>query len=336
MEIINQFFNNLPTILNFAFFIGGLYALIKGSDLFVESAVFFAKKFRVSEVIIGLTLVSIGTSLPELATNINSALKGRTAIAIGNVTGSNITNIALVAGVAIIMLGTIRFDKKLLTRDMLFMIGTTVLLVIFSYFFDGKNYAINRIEAGIMLAFLVLYLYYLFKFEHVEEEAEEHHIKSMTIAILFFLIGFVGIFIGSELMVQNVIVIAKRLSIPDGVIGATIVALGTSLPELSVTITSILKKRSDLSLGNIVGSNIFNILGILGITGIIRNINIFDKLTNTPDTMTLFFTIPLALFIALLFLIFMRTRWELNRIEGIVLLLCYFCFIALSFIGLPV
>lgn len=334
MQAIENFFNGLPTIINFLFFLGGLYALVKGSDLFVESAVYFAKKFHVSEAIIGLTLVSIGTSLPELATNINSALKGRTAIAVGNVVGSNITNIALVAAVAAIIIRKIKFDKKLLTRDVPIMLGASALLLVFCYFFDSGTFAINRVEALIMFACLCAYLFYLIKTHRVEEEAavdEHHHIKSMGLAILLFFVGFGGIFLGSELMVRNVIVIARRMSISDGVIGATIVALGTSLPELSVTIMGIIKKKSDLSLGNIIGSNIFNILGILGITGLIHRLDIIDRLSNAPDYMMLKVTLPLAMVIAVMLAIFMRMKWNLNRWNGIVFFLFYILFLTLNF-----
>lgn len=280
--------------------------------------------------------MSIGTSLPELATNINSALKGRTAIAIGNIVGSNVTNIALVAAIAIIIMGNMKFDKKLFSRDMPIMLGATVILLIFSYFFHGNINTINKIEAVVMVFCLILYLYYLMKTDHLEEEhIEEHHIKSTRYAIFLFIIGFFGIFIGSEIMIRNVIVTAKRLHISDGVIGATIVALGTSLPELSVTIIGIIKNRPNLSLGNIVGSNIFNILGVLGITGLIRDIDIINILNNKADTTTLYFALPMALIISILLFIFMRSRWRLDRYEGIILLLIYIGFIIINFIGLP-
>lgn len=332
-----DFINDLPIVINFLLFALGVLLLVKGSDLFIDSAVYFAKKFHVSEMIIGLTLVSFGTSLPELATNINSAIKGRSAIAMGNVTGSNITNIALVIGLSALIIGKIKVPRKLFIRDMLFMIGTTVLLLVFSYFFDNGGYVINRVESTIMLILLIFYIFYLFNFnkEDVGHEAHEHEkqkIKSMGFAVLLFIGGITLIFLGSEVMVRNIIAIAGKLNISDGVIGATIVALATSLPELSVTIIGILKKNADLSLGNIVGSNIFNILAILGVTGMINEINIFNVLTGTPDQKMLSFTLPFTLFIAIALFIFMAIKMQLGRIKGAIFLLFYAGFIVLNFV----
>ena len=317
---------NIHIILNFTLFIIGVAILIKGSDFFVDSAVYFSRKFHISEIIIGLTLVSIGTSLPELAANINSALKSRSAIAIGNVTGSNITNIALVIGISALIIGKINVPKKLLKRDMFFLLGVTMLLLIFSYFFDGNNFRINRIEALIMFILLLLYIFYLFKFnkEDISHEVCEHEelkIKSLKFAILILFGGILCIFFGSEIMISNAIVIADKLNISDGVIGATIVALSTSIPELSVTIIAIFKKKSDLSLGNVVGSNIFNILGVLGITGLITNINITTVSNGGPDIKMLYWTLPITLIIAVLLFIFMLIKMQLTRVKGIILLL---------------
>lgn len=337
MQTIDAFFAEIPIYLNILFFLIGLVFLVKGSDFFVDAAVFFAKKFKVSEVIIGLTLVSIGTSLPELATNINSALKGRTAIAIGNILGSNITNIALVAGVAALIVGKIVFDKKLFTRDIPIMLGATAVIGAFIFLFDGPDYKVNRFEALGMVVLLVLYLIYLLKTHHVEDEVdeEEHHVTSMIVAILLFIGGFLGIFLGSELMVRNVIEIAREFHISDGIIGATVVALGTSLPELSVTIMGIIKKRANLSLGNIVGSNIFNILGILGITGLIRDISLIDGLSGKPDMAALLFVFPFCAIISLLLCLFMRIRWQLERYEGVILVFLYGTFLFFNFAGVP-
>ena len=337
MEFINNFYQSAPLFVNILLFIGGLAFLIKGSDFFVDSAVFFARKFKVSEVVIGLTLVSIGTSLPELATNISSALKGRTAIAIGNITGSNITNIALILGIAALFMGKIKFNKKLFYRDSFFMLFASGLLLVFAYFFDKSVYQINRVESIIMVCLIIVYIIYLVKFNK-ESIAEEHHndgwIKSIFVGIIIFILGFIGIYIGSEVMVGNIIVIAGRLNIADGVIGATVVALGTSFPELAVTIVSIVKKKHDLSLGNIIGSNIFNILCILGITGLIKDISIISP-DGAIDTMMLFFTLPMTLFIAILLVIMMRIKWQLGRIKGGIFILTYIFFIILNYTGIP-
>ena len=337
MNFLN-IFEKLPLFLNFLIFIIGAAVLIKGSDLFVDSAVYFAKKFHISEIVIGLTLVSIGTSLPELAATFNSAIKGRSAIAIGNVTGSNVTNIALIIGISSLLIGNIKVPKKLLSRDTIFMIAVTVLLLVFSYFFDENIYQINRIESLIMFILLIAYLFYLFKFsrEDISNELTEHEelkINNLTTATVIFLIGLIGLIVGSELMIRNVIVIAEKLNLNDGVLGATIVALTTSIPELSVTIVGIVKNRSDISLGNIIGSNIFNILGVLGITGMFINLEIINVADGSADTKMLFWNVPVTLLISVLLFIFMMYKKSLGRIRGIIFLLFYIGFIYLNFIN---
>lgn len=333
MGYLNDLYNNVPIILNILFFIIGLSILIKGSDFFIDSAVFFAKKAKVSETIIGLTLVSMGTSLPELATNINAALKGRTAIAIGNITGSNITNIALIVGVSALIIGTVSINKKILYRDTPIMIGFTGLLLIFSYFFDKSVFAINRIEAIIFILLMVGYIYYLLRFnkEQIEYSEEECKIKSIPVAILFFILGFIGVIFGSDIMIDNVLIVAKRLNISDGVIGATIVAIGTSLPELAVSFIAILKKKNDLSIGNVVGSNIFNILFILGITGVIRDVSIVNA-NGTIDKMMLFFTLPVTLGISILFFLFSLNK-KIGRIKGLIFILLFIGFIVFNYLN---
>lgn len=342
MQLLENFFNNLPLILNILFFLIGLVVLIKSSDIFIDSAVFFAEKFHVSEVIIGLTLVSIGTSLPELATNISAALQKSSEIAIGDITGSNITNIALVAGIGALIMGHITFPKKLLSRDIPLLLGATGILLLFSYFFAAKGeFAIVRLEAIIMLVILILYIIYLFTFnkESVQHEIEEekeksHKIKSVWLALLFFIVGIVGIYLGSEVMVRNAIIIATDIHISKAIIGATIIALGTSLPELAVTIAGIVKKKSDISLGNVIGSNIFNILGVLGVTGIISKIVIYNPSTN-PDKMIIYWALPLTAVTAIILALFMVTRKKLSRIEGAIFLLIYVGFIVINFTGIP-
>ncbi|HOJ64404.1 MAG TPA: calcium/sodium antiporter [Spirochaetota bacterium] len=334
MSYLNNLYLNVPTIVNILFFIVGLAILIKGSDLFIDSAIFFAKKAKVSETIIGLTLVSMGTSLPELATNINSAIKGRTAVAIGNIAGSNITNIALIVGVSALILGNIYINKKILYRDTPIMILTTIILLIFSYFFDKNVFAINRVESIILVILMGIYIWYLLRFnkEQIEQSNEQIKIKSIPIAILFFILGLAGVVFGSDVMVDNILIVAKRFHISDGVIGATIVAIGTSLPELAVSFIAIIKKKHDLSIGNVVGSNIFNILFIIGITGIIRDVAIINA-EGTTDNLMLFFTLPVTLGIAILFFLFSLFGKKIGRIKGLIFLLLFIGFIIVNYMS---
>ncbi len=334
MAFLNELYNTVPTILNIIFFIIGLIILIKGSDFFIDSAVFFARKAKVSETIIGLTLVSMGTSLPELATNINATIKGRTAIAIGNITGSNITNIGLIIGICALILGSLPINKKILYRDTPIMIFFTMLLLIFSYFFDKNVFAINRIEAIIFVVLMILYIWYLFRFnkENLEHTEETGKIKSIFWGILFFILGLAGVIFGSDVMIDNILIVAKRLNIKDGVIGATVVAIGTSLPELAVSFIAAIKKKTDLSIGNIVGSNIFNILFIIGISGIIRDITIVNA-DGTIDKLMLFFTLPLTMAIAVLFFLFSLIGQKIGRIKGLIILLIFIGFIVFNYMS---
>jgi cation:H+ antiporter len=312
-------------LINILLFIVGLVILIKGSDWFVEAAAQIARNYNIPEIIIGLTLVSIGTSLPELATDIYASLNGEGDIVTGVVVGSNITNITLVLGVGIIMMKQIATPKNLIKRDIFFMLGIFVLLLLFGHLdLDGYN-GISRIEGGILLALVIGYFIYLFKNrasledELAGEEHNEHKFNSSLQAWLFMAIGMTLVVLGAKTMVDNAIWIAEKFSLSKALIAATVVAFGTSVPELAVTITSVIKKRHDMALGNIIGSSIFNIILIIGICASINPIKIGAEINNV--------IIPIMVGTGLMLAIFMRTSWKLVRWEGGVLLATYIGFI---------
>ncbi len=322
MEI--SFSSDLLSV-NILLFIIGLIVLIKGSDWFVEAAAQIARNYNIPEIIIGLTLVSIGTSLPELATDIYASLNNEGDIVIGVVVGSNITNITLVLGVGVIMMKQIATPKSLIKRDIFFMLGIFVLLLLFGHInLDGYN-GISRIESGILLVLLISYFIYLFKNRAAlqDELAGEEHLdnkfNSSLSAWVFMAIGMVLVVLGAKTMVDNAIWTAEKLSLSKALIAATVVAFGTSVPELAVTITSVMKKRHDMALGNIIGSSIFNIILIVGVCGIIAPIRLGSEMSNV--------VIPIMVGTGLMLALFMRTGWKLVRWEGFVLLATYIAFI---------
>lgn len=248
----------------------GFVMLIKGSDFFVDGAAGIARRFGVPQLVIGLTIVAMGTSAPEAAVSIASASKGSAGIAIGNIVGSNILNIWIILGVTALMV-VMAVAKSTIKYEMPFMIAITVLLLILGL--DGQ---IGRIDAIIFLIVFAAYLAYLFRLakKSGNEEAETESAKkySVPIAIILTIIGMALIIGGSQVTVNAATSIARSFGVSDRIIGLTIVALGTSLPELFTSINAARKGNADIAIGNIVGSNVFNILFVLGISGIITDI----------------------------------------------------------------
>jgi cation:H+ antiporter len=303
----------------------GLYLLIKGSGWFVDSAVFIARKFEVSEMIIGLTLVSIGTSLPELAANVYASATGQAGVSLGNVVGSNITNITLIMGIGAVYAKVIPIPKSLLGRD-----GLTLISVYFIFIylcrFDGirPDNFLSVYKGIVLLIIFIFYLYLLIKDREIlsDELKEEHHdefIKSVSSALLFFIIGFVMITFGAKLAVDNVVCIANRLNISKEIISGTIIAFGTSVPELAVTVVSINRGKHNLALGNIIGSCIFNIILVMGVAVVIQPLYVSDEMNNV--------FLPLMLFSGGLLIVFMRIGMKLVRWQGVVLTSIYFFYL---------
>lgn len=319
--------------LNIIIFIAGLAALIKGSDWFVEGAVAFARRLNVPHIVIGLTLVSIGTSLPELATDVYASIRavgGSSSageIVAGDIIGSNITNIALVLGLGAIIMGTIKTPRQLLLRDVVFMLCVFLMLPLAALSSGSGERSIGRVWGIILLIGLVSYLYFLFRHPDKVEQMEDENlgisrIKSMPGVWLALIVGMILIFTGAKALVDNVLAVVSQLGLNTALVSATVVALGTSLPELAVTITSAVKKQHALALGNIIGSCTFNILLIIGLCAVINPVPI------TRDM--LYFNLPILLVCGVMLAVFMRTKWKLERLEGVALILIYIIFCALN------
>ncbi len=287
----------------------GFVLLIKGADLFVDGASSIAGKLKVPSLIIGLTVVSMGTSMPEAAVSISASLSGDNAISLGNVIGSNIFNFLMVVGVSSIILPIVT-DNDILKRDMPINLGLTVVLMVM--LLDNK---FTRLEAIILLLLFASYMFLLIRSALKNRiEAEETKIMSWTKSLIFVAIGIAAIIGGGNLVVNGATTIAEKLGMSQTLIGLTIVAVGTSLPELVTSVVAAKKGDSGIAMGNVVGSNIFNILFILGSAGTIK-----PMVSNNEfliDTIIL-------IGVSLMMLAFAFTKKRTGRIEGAVCVLVY-------------
>lgn len=377
-------------------FVGGLLFLVKGADLFVTSSSLIAKRFGVSEFIIGLTLVSIGTSVPELASSLTASFEQASGIVIGNVVGSNIANIGLIASTAG-LLSTVKTEKLMLKRDGYIMLFSAVLFFLFIL-----DFRISRIEAFIFLLLYFVYLLflldkvrkheediyfkgfmiYLIKLEYIfdinarvktgvrgrieerriknsrkeiyeetdEESGKEEKIQSenktyseikaeyeaetenetenlsessLLREFIKLIASGIAIVIGAKYFVEQSIFFALLLEIPETIVGVSLVAVGTSLPELMVTVSASRSGYASIGIGNVIGSNITNTLLILGCSGLVYPLTVTEN--------TVYYIAPFMLFISLMFLLFIRTGWRIKRYEALILFLIYAGFMVFIF-----
>lgn len=313
-------------LLNFVFLIIGFCLLIKGADLFVEGASKIADRFHIPQLVIGLTIVAFGTSAPEAAVGISAGLKGNASIAMGNVLGSNIMNILLILGITALII-PIAVQKSTLHYEIPFVLIISVVLL-----FLGKiNSSLGLFDGIILWGFMIVFMIYLLRMAKkgqavVDDIPELDENESFLKIIVITVIGMAAIIFGSRLTVDSATQIATFFHISERIIGLTIVAFGTSLPELITSVTAALKGKADIAIGNIVGSNIFNILFVLGTTAIITPIAfessfIIDSIVGIAATI-------------LLFLCVVRNQ-KATRIGGIVMLLSYIAYF-IYLIAIPV
>lgn len=289
----------------------GFALLIKGADLFVDGASGIAARLGIPQLVIGLTIVAMGTSAPEAAVSISAALKGNAEITIGNIVGSNILNILIILGITSVII-SVKVAASTIKYELPFMIAITAVLLLLGY--TGGNITFSE---GILLWILfILYLTYLFVMakRNKDETDDKQEEKPLWKLIIFILLGLFMIVFGSDISVDGASAIAKAVGISERFIGLTIVALGTSLPELVTSIAAARKGKADIAIGNIVGSNIFNILFVVGTTSLI-----------TPVVFASNFIIDTAIAIAagILLLVGVLRKKELSRVTGIIMLVCY-------------
>ena len=311
-------------------FIVGLLFLIKGGDWFVDGASALARRFHLPELLIGATVVSIGTTLPEVMVSTMSALSGHGEIAYGNAIGSVICNAALIAAITIAVRPG-KVDPKTLKTPVAFFFAAAAIYCIAAYVF-GK---FTRVMGVIMLAMFVAYMIVnVLQMKNapaeVHEEAEEEMSLPKTLRLL--VVGAVLIAVGANLLVDNGTLIAQALGVPESVIALTFVALGTSLPELITAITSLMKGHSDLSLGNVIGANVFNLVLVSGVSVTLAPFTIPQSNTLFGINSSLVLDLPVMLAVMLILTVPALVKGKLNRAQGITLLAIYAAFCVVQFV----
>lgn len=317
-------------ILSIFLIIIGFILLIKGADFLVEGSSNIAKKFHIPEIIIGLTIVSIGTSMPELFVSLTSALEGRSDMSMGNVIGSNIANLLLILGLATII-RPIKFQKETRLIEMPMCLIITIIFMIFC----NTGAGISKPEAIVLLILFIIFILYTIimgkKGEEFDKEdtivelrTEEEKI-SIFKSIIYIALGIVGLKIGGDLSVDNAVIIAEKIGISEKIISLTILAIGTSLPELVTSVTAAIKGNSDIAIGNIIGSNIFNMLLIIGVAALINPIS-YNLSYNLEMIILILGIILLSLFPII------PPKNQMNRLNGLIYLITYIIYMVILFI----
>lgn len=302
------------------YLVGGLVLLFVGAEGLIRGSSNLAIKIGITPLVVGLTVVAFGTSTPELVVSLKAALLGNSSISLGNIIGSNIANIALILGVAAII-KPLDVHAKVIMREIPIMIGISLLLLFLLLdgelgFIDGLIFVIG------LVVYLIVNIMMALKEKNPAVDSEfKEGLKSklgIPISIVLMIVGLGLLILGANLFVQSAVAIAKKFNVSDAIIGLTIVAIGTSLPELITSIVAAYKKEADIAIGNVVGSNIFNILGILGITALIIPIS---------SVGISYVDLGVMLFTAIILFPLSRTGFSISRFEGALLLLGYFCYV---------
>ncbi|MCB9959628.1 MAG: calcium/sodium antiporter [Rhodospirillaceae bacterium] len=308
----------------------GFLLMLVGGDLVVRGAVAIAHRLNVSALLIGLTLVGFGTSLPELMTSLQAALAGAPGISIGNVVGSNICNILLVLGIAALLRPVVATPAAF-RRDGAVVMAVTVIGI--ALMLLG---VVDRLAGAAMLVGLAAYVYLTYRSERgnhspaatvLEEEAELAPTPPgrLSVALALLVAGLVALVFGSGLLVDAAVALARLLEVSETLIGLTVVAVGTSLPELVTSVVAAIRRQSDVALGNILGSNVFNILGILGATGVVSPVPVPQDILNVDVWVMLAATVALVVVV--------RTGWRVSRIEGAGLLGAYVAYLVFGVVA---
>ena len=304
-------------ILNVLFILVGIVLVLWGADRLTDGAVAVAEKMKMPQIVIGLTIVAMGTSMPEFCVSLVSALKGTTDLAVGNIVGSNIFNTLLIVGVSA-WVAPMTILKSTVRKDIPFALFASVILLIMCL--DGN---ISRLDAGILFVLFLVFMYVTLKGAKTKEDDTTAKIESIEdkkkpmavwLSIVWIIVGLACLIGGSNLFVEGATKVAEHIGVSEAVIGLTIVAGGTSLPELATSVVSARKGNSGIAIGNVLGSNVFNILAILGVTGVITPMHL-QGITMLDLSMMVFST--------LLVWLFSFTKYKIARWEGIVLTIVF-------------
>jgi cation:H+ antiporter len=313
-------------MLTYFLFLLGFVLLIKGADFLVDGASAIARRFNISDLVIGLTVVAFGTSTPELFVNIVASARGNTDIAIGNVLGSNISNVFLILGISAIIY-PLSVSKGTVWKEIPFSLLAVITLGLMAndQVIDGDGSSLlTRIDGLVLLAFFTIFLYYSFSIAKAIEGLDEHvpaKATSFVKSILLVIAGLIGLTLGGKWIVDGAVTLAKSFGMSESLVGLTIVAVGTSLPELATSAMAAYKKNVDIAVGNVVGSNIFNIFFVLGISATIKPLP-FQTKSNLDIAVVTVSSLLLFLFM------FTGKKRSLDRWEGIVSLFLYGGYIA--------
>lgn len=296
-------------VVSIVFIVIGFTLLVKGADLFVDNASGVARKIGMSPLVVGLTIVAFGTSMPELAVSVTAALEGHNEIAVGNVVGSNIFNLLVVAGLSACLFPLVT-NKTIMKRD--WPISTVAALLLAAFLWPNMHIA--RWEAVVLFViFIAITAYQIIQGKKEGNESKEEETRSMVKLLILLAVGIAGIIIGAELSVEGATKFARLLGVSETLIGLTIVAIGTSLPELVTSVVAARKGENEIAMGNVIGSNIFNIFCILGISAFLRPI--------TVEATAIFDSLFLA---GISFVFWLVCRWKrLDRVLGSVMVLTY-------------
>lgn len=314
--------------LSILFVILGFILLVVGGEYLVRSSVALSFRFKLSKMVIGLTVVSFATSAPELLVSLQAAFDGSADLSLSNIIGSNIANIGLVLGITA-LISPLAIDRDFYKFNWPVMIVLSFIL----YLFLINDGILSRIEGGILLILLVLYLIVLLKRARkqtdatIEEVDDALSVVSSFKTFIWLLIGGTALYFGSELLVNGAKNIATEFGVSEAVIGLTMVAVGTSVPELAASVIAALKQEKAISLGNLIGSNIFNIASVLGITSLLQPINVVDERLMNVD---IFWMLGFAMI--LLPLAFLPKKMILGKIKGFIIFAAYCVFVALVFL----
>jgi len=311
--------------INILLIVLGMALLIKGGDLLVDGASSLARRFNISELAIGLTVVAFGTSAPELVVSLAAAVGNHSEIALGNVIGSNNFNLLAILGITGII-APIAVQKNTIRIEIPLSLVAAIILFLLANlnFLPNEEKMISRVDAGLLLLFFVLFLFYVYKsMKTTTPDNVESAEKTLSLAksIVFVVLGVVFLVAGGRVVVHSAVALAKAMNISEKIIGLTIIALGTSLPELVTSVTAIIKKSSDIAIGNIIGSNIFNIFLILGTSATVSPIH-YSSAFNKDIYFLVFGTLLLLL------AMFIGNRKKLDRWQAAIFLLLYAGYVA--------
>lgn len=309
-------------MITYTLFIAGFYFLIQGAAWLVDGASSIAKKHKVSNLVIGLTIVSFGTSAPELIVNLFASFKGSSDLAIANIVGSNISNMLLILGVSA-MIFPLAVKKGTISKEIPLSLLATVILWLLAndMMIDGFDSSVlTRIDGGVLLAFFIIFIYYTFGLSRVEGEGEDIKEYKNWKAVIMIIGGMIGLAIGGQWIVEGAIKIAEKFGMSEALIGLTVVAIGTSLPELATSAIAAYKHKADIAIGNVIGSNIFNVFWILGISSVIRPL-VFSPMLNFDIYFMAIITI------IIFFFMYLGRKNILQRWQGATMLIMYIVYL---------